>query len=305
MGEMIEVARSSVQTWECDQMGHMNVQFYVAKAEEGMAALATTLGLGHHAQRENGTVLVAREHHIRFLRELRPGAPFVVKGGVLRAMTEGLEFYEELRTVIPDEVSATFYTRAEWADHQTRGGLPLPTAALAKVAPYSIDMPKHGEPRGLQLTPPRRSPTLAEAEAKGMFTTYRGAVLPEFCDRAGFMTARHFMGRVSDAIPNLLAQTRKEDRSKGTTGGAALEYRFIYREPAREGDVLVLKSGLRHVGPKTYIWCHWLFDAESGDCFTTSEAVAVAMDLTTRKAIDIPDDMRAQLESLVIPDLSV
>ena len=72
MGEMIEVARSSVQTWECDQMGHMNVQFYVAKAEEGMAALATALGLGHHVQRENGTVLVAREHHIRFLRELRP-----------------------------------------------------------------------------------------------------------------------------------------------------------------------------------------------------------------------------------------
>ncbi len=29
---MIELARSSVQTWECDQMGHMNVQFYVEKA---------------------------------------------------------------------------------------------------------------------------------------------------------------------------------------------------------------------------------------------------------------------------------
>ena len=169
MGEMIEVARSSVQTWECDQMGHMNVQFYVAKAEEGMAALATALKLGHHVQRENGTVLVAREHHIRFLRELRPGAPFVVKGGVLRAMTEGLEIYEELRTVIPDEVSATFYTRAEWCDHQTRGGLPMPTAALAKIAPYSIDMPKHGEPRGLQMTPPRHpAPHLEDAEKMRM-----------------------------------------------------------------------------------------------------------------------------------------
>ena len=141
MGEMIEVARSSVQTWECDQMGHMNVQFYVSKADEGMAALATALGLGHHVQRENGTVLVAREHHIRFHRELRPGAAFVVKGGVLRALSEGIEFYEELRTVIPDEVSATFYTRAEWSDHQTRGGLPLPTAALMKVAPFSVDNP--------------------------------------------------------------------------------------------------------------------------------------------------------------------
>ena len=94
MGDMIEVARSSVQTWECDQMGHMNVQFYVAKAEDGLAALASALGLGHHVQRREGTVLVAREHHIRFHRELRPGAPFVVRGGVLRALIEGLEFYE-------------------------------------------------------------------------------------------------------------------------------------------------------------------------------------------------------------------
>jgi acyl-CoA thioester hydrolase len=305
MGEMIEVARSSVQTWECDQMGHMNVQFYVAKAEEGAAALATALGLGHHVQRENGTVLVAREHHIRFLRELRPGAPFIIKGGVLRAMTEGLEIYEELRTVIPDEVSATFYTRAEWCDHQMRGGLPLPTTALAKVAPYSIELPKHGAPRGLELSLPRPAPHLKDTERMNMITTYRGAVHPEFCDRAGFMTPRHYMGRVSDAIPNLLAQMRNEDRSKSQTGGAALEYRFVYREPAREGDVLVLKSGLKSVGEKTYIWCHWLFDAESGDCFATAEAVAVAMDLATRKAIEIPPDMRKHLESLVIPGLSV
>lgn len=305
MGKMIEVARSSVQTWECDQMGHMNVQFYVAKADEGMAALAAKLGIGHHAQREAGTVLIAREHHIRFLRELRPGAAFAVHGGVLRALTEGLELYEELRTIVGDGVSATFYTRAEWCDHIARGGLPLPLTALTKVDAIAVELPRHGAPRGLELTPPRPSPRLDEAERMGMVTTYRGTVLPEYCDRAGFMTARHYIGRVSDAIPNLIAQSSGQDRSKSPTGGAALEYRLIYREPAREGDVLVLKSGLRSVGDKTYIWCHWLFDAESGDCILTSEAVAVALDLTTRKAIEIPPDMRAHLETLVIPGLSV
>jgi acyl-CoA thioester hydrolase len=135
-------------------------------------------------------------------------------------------------------------------------------------------------------------------------TTLRGSVLHEHCDAHGYMLTRHYMGRVSDAIPNLIAQTRGEDRSTGSTGGAALEYRFVYRMPARVGDVLVLKSGLRSVSSKTYVWCHWLFDAESGECFATAEAVAVAMDLTTRKAIEIPPDMRAQLERLVVPGLS-
>ena len=36
---MIEVLRSGVNTWECDQMGHMNVRFYVAKMMEGLAEL--------------------------------------------------------------------------------------------------------------------------------------------------------------------------------------------------------------------------------------------------------------------------
>ena len=46
-----------------------------------------------------------------------------------------------------------------------------------------------------------------------------------------------------------------------------------------------MRSGLRAIGGKTYQWVHWLFDVESGEAIATCEAVAVAMDLTTRKAI--------------------
>lgn len=305
MGEMIEVARSSVQTWECDQMGHMNVQFYVAKADEGLAALAAALGLSARAQRSDFAALIAREHHIRFHRELRPGAPFVMNGGVLDTRSEGLVFYEEMQNAANANVAATFVTRAEWCDVATRGGLPLPVGAIAKAPALTIDLPSHGRPRGLDMAPPRPAPSLADAEAIGMVTTFRGAVLHEYCDAAGYMTIRHHMGRVSDAIPNLIAQTRGEDRSASRIGGAALEYRFIYRTPAREGDLLVLKSGLKSVSAKTYVWCHWLFDGESGECFATAEAVAISMDLVERKAIEIPTDMRANLERLVVPGLSV
>jgi len=304
MSNMIEVARSSVQTWECDQMGHMNVKFYVAKADEGLHALAAALGLSPRTQGSDRAALIPREQHIRFHRELRPGAPYVVNGGVLVAKNEGLILYEEMQNVVTGTVAATFVTRAEWADATVRGGLPLPVIAVAKAAPLMIDLPAQGQPRGLDMAPARTAPTLAEAENLGLVTTFRGTVLPEHCDAHGYMLTSHYMGRISDAIPNLIAQTRGEDRSNSSTGGAALEYRFVYRMPACQGDLLVLKSGLRSVSSKTYIWCHWLFDAESGACFATAEAVAVAMDLTTRKAIEIPSAMRAHLESLVVPGLS-
>jgi acyl-CoA thioester hydrolase len=304
MSSMIEVARSSVQTWECDQMGHMNVQFYVEKADQGLVALAATLGLSPRAQGSDRAMLIPREQHIRFHRELRPGAAYAVNAGVLLAKNEGLIVYEEMQNVVGGAVAATFVTRAEWADATVRGGLPLPVIAVAKAAPLMIELPAQGQPRGLDLAPARPAPSLADAEGLGLMTTLRGAVLPEHCDAHGYMLTRHYMARVSDAIPNLIAQTRGEDRSTGTTGGAALEYRFVYRVPAREGDLLILKSGLRSVSSKTYIWCHWLFDAETGECFATAEAVAIAMDLTTRKAIEIPPDMRTQLERLVVPGLS-
>lgn len=285
-------------------MGHMNVQFYVAKADEGMTATASTLGLSPRRQGSDRALLVPREQHIRFHRELRPGAPYVVRAGVLTAKSEGLILYEEMQNIATRTVAATFVTRTEWADAMVRGGLPLPVIAVANAAPFMIDLPEHGQPRGLDMAPARPAPTLADAEDLGLITTLRGTVLREHCDTHGFMTTRHYMGRVSDAIPNLIAQTRGEDRSTSSTGGAALEYRFVYRTPAREGDLLVLKSGLRSVSSKTYVWCHWLFDGETGDCFATAEAVAIAMDLTTRKAIEIPPDMRVQLERLVIPGLS-
>lgn len=285
-------------------MGHMNVQFYVEKADQGLAALAAKLGLSPRAQGTDRALLVPREQHIRFHRELRPGAPFVVNAAVLTARKEGLIVYEEMQNAATGAVAATFVSRTEWADASVRGGLPLPVTAVAKSAPFLIDLPAHGQPRGLDMAPPRPAPSLADAEQLGLMTTLRTTVLREQCDAHGYMLPRHYIGNISDAIPNLIAQTRGEDRSAGGTGGAALEYRLVYRQPAREGDLLILKSGLRSVSAKTYIWCHWLFDAESGDCFATAEAVAVAMDLATRRAIEIPPAMRAHLEKLVVPGLS-
>src|SRR5262245_26747032 len=155
MREMIEVARSSVQTWECDQMGHLNVQFYVAKADEGLMTLASALGLSARGQQSDRAILVAREQHIRFQRELRPGAPFVVAGGVVEARAEGLIVYQEMQNVASQAVAATFVTRAEWCDSEMRTGLPLPVVAVARAKNVMIDVPPHGRPRGLDLSPAR------------------------------------------------------------------------------------------------------------------------------------------------------
>ena len=306
MAEMIDVARSSVQTWQADQMGHMNVQFYLEQATQGLAALGVHLGLGPRFIDAERARLIARDHHVRFLREQRPGAPFTIRAGVLAVQDFSLRVYSEMWNTVSGEVAATFAADVELMDEDSRETKPLPARAKTAAKALIVDLPVHGAPRGLQIYQPRRAPTLAEAEAMKLVFTWQGEIQATQCDAQGFLATRHFMGIVSDSIPNLLGQTRGDDRSKSSTvGGAALEYRFHYHFYPKAGDVLTLRSGLKEVGPKTYTWCHWLFDLESGKCAGTAEAVAIALDLETRKAIPIPDDLRGRLEGLVIAGLGV
>jgi acyl-CoA thioester hydrolase len=243
---------------------------------------------------------------VRFLREQRPGAPITVRGGVLSVQDFSFRAFFEMYNTVSEEVAATFAVDVELMDDETRETKPLPAKAKAAANKLIVDLPAHGAPRGLTLYPPRKAPMLDEAEAMGLVFTWQGEVLREQCDAQGHIIARHFMGIVSDSIPNLLGKTRGDDRSKNSkVGGAALEYRFHYHSYPSVGDVLTLRSGLKEVGPKTYIWGHWLFNLETGKAVATAEAVAIALDLETRKAIAIPEELRAHLESMVAPGLGV
>ena len=79
----VEIWRGGVTPWQCDEMGHMNMGFYLAIATEGMAGLAAALGMPHAFSTGAGSTLLVREHHVRFLKEARPGDGLTMTGGVL------------------------------------------------------------------------------------------------------------------------------------------------------------------------------------------------------------------------------
>ena len=93
-------------------------------------------------------------------------------------------------------------------------------------------------------------------------------------------------------MPVLISEIRGMKSRDKRIGGAALEYRLVYRQTPRLGDRLILRSGLKALGSKTFGWGHWLFDANSGACVAGAESVAVMLDLIARKAIAIPENER-------------
>ncbi len=303
---MIELARHSVQPWECDRNDHLNMQFYIARASDALAALAIKLGHGPSDLARHGRWLGETEMHVRFQRELRDGAPYVLKGGIVEASPERLIAFIEATNTASGEVSATFTSTAVLHDLRDFAQKPFDDAALLKAKAVPAAIPAHAMARGLSLAPPRRNPTLAEAERIKMIPSYQGIAQPWECDVSGRLLSQTYMAHVFKALPHIFVQLREgEPFHDGKRSGAAVEYRLVYRARPRAGAALALRSGLSAVSEKTFNHIHWLFDLESGACLATIEAVSIGFDLETRKAIALSPEMRARYEKVLVRDLTV
>lgn len=286
---MIVIGRGSVQQEECDVMGHMNVRHYVARVADALAWLLLEAG-----QPPSGRTVRVLDQHIRFLREMAPGTPFTIVGGILGEEAGRLRCLAEIRNSATDQPAATFVTDL------APGDAPLPHAAALRVA-----LPDHAAPRGLSFAPPRPLPDRAAALAMGLTEAYRGAVRPHECDPDGTMRPDGVIARVWDGVPNLRNRGTGLGVKEEGVGGAALEYRLLHLAPLRAGQLVTVTSGLRALGEKTSTWTHILHDGPTGAPVAAAEAVGVAFGLKARKAVPIPPAQRAALEALLVPGLGL
>lgn len=293
---MIVIGRGSVQQDECDVMGHMNVRHYVARVADALSWLMLEAGLP-----PSRGALSILDQHIRFLREMAPGTPFTILGGVVGVQGDRLRTFAEIRNSATGLPAATVVTDLGNADPATGALRPLP----AGLAFDAVAVPDHAAPRGLTFAPPRPIPTREEALAMGLAEAYRGAVRADECDRDGIMRSDGVIARVWDGVPNLRNRGTGLGVKEEGVGGAALEYRLLHLHPLRAGQLVTVTSGLRALAEKTTTWTHLLHDGETGMPVAAAEAVGVAFDLQARKAIPIPLAQRTALEALLVPGLGL
>lgn len=304
--------RGSVNAWECDENRHMNVRFYAARAMESLAFVAAALDMPHAFGAQASSTLLPVDMHVRFLREAHEGAPLTMRGGVVSLDDAVMTVFEELLHA-DGRPAATFTMRLAHVEPKQLRPFAWPARVRARAEALRCAIPAHGAPRSIDTALAPTSPTLAHAEALGAEVVGRFMVTPDHCDPFGRMRMELFLGRVSDAIPNLLAGWR-EDAAKDaaaadgvakTAGGAVLEYRLAPRRWPRAGDLLEVRSGVVEVAEKTNRLVHWLFDPVTGQCWCTAEAVAVTFDLITRKTIAIPEARRRALEAKIVKGMTI
>lgn len=306
----VEVWRGGVNTWECDAMGHMNVRFYVARAMEGLVGIAGALGLkGAFNERANATLLV-KDHHIRFLREARAGAPLHMVAGVLDIQECEARILQLLIHSTTGDLAASFQTVVTHATARDERAFPWSDLTRETAETLMIEAPGQAAPRSLSLEPSAGRASLAEAEALELLRLGAGAIGAADCDVFGRMRPEVMIGRVSDGVPGLGAILRAGTGSEAVSerpsgfGGAVLEYRIAYLAWPRAGDRYVIRSGLAAVGDKTHHYVHWMLDPDSGRAWGSSEAVAISLDLAARKIVPISPADQALLRNRITPGLT-
>ncbi|MFP4519718.1 MAG: thioesterase family protein [Oceanicaulis sp.] len=299
--------RGNANAWECDELGHMNVRFHLAKAGEAIGVLSQMIAMRGAFRRGATATLAARELTVRFLAEARPGAPLAVRGGVIDHDATSLTCALILEHCAIGKPAAAFTVRLEHADPVTGAVFPFARRTLAALDALRVNKPAACETRSLSHDAPQiLSPT--RADALGLERVSRGMINPDETDAFGRLRLEFTFGKISNAVIHLESgfpeqwAAYREGRDL-TAASAVLEARLIYRRFPRPGDGYVLRSGISHVNKNVRTLVHWVCDSETGEGLWSMEAVGCLMDLQTRKLKPVDPDTLAMMESHVIEGL--
>ncbi len=286
---LIPTFSTAVNTWQCDENDHLNVQFYTEFGHEASSHLLASLGLGPRAQRAKGIDVSVVDDHVRYLREFRVVEPVEVHSAPVEVGERHLVAYHEVRNPASGHVAATIRRRI--ASDQ-----PWPAEVRARAEAARVELPTAAKPRSVgKLDLPDLS--LVDAAGTGLIEVGRTQIMPDECDEKGEFLPRHQFGRYSDGAPVLwnhlgFDRAAMQDRQEGSVVVEMLNH---YRRPLRAGDLVVTMSGLAHFTDKIVTFTHFLFEAESGTLAACAEAVGMKFDQKVRKIMTFSEEDRARL----------
>jgi acyl-CoA thioester hydrolase len=295
---VIVIGRGAVNPWHCDQWGHMNVQFYLAKASDAQAHLAARFALAPSRLRAQRWALRPLADRVLFKRELRAGDIYLVRGGI-RALGDADATFTMASRMINQETgveAAAFETRLQLVDAETDRPAAWPDDARAAALGCAGELP------GIEAPPPMAVTGQAPHDADALLLTCRSSIEAWECGPDGVATPRAHIARFNDAITHLFRAMKIDRRAlqASGTGSAALDYDITYHRPMRAGSAIEVRSGVLAVGEKVFHVVHHIVDASDGAALTTIVVAALFFDLKARKSMPMPAAIRAEATRLLM-----
>jgi acyl-CoA thioesterase FadM len=276
---------STVTEDQIDHLGHMNVQYYAVNARAGTDSLLASLGADRPMDPDVFDVYT--RHH----REQLVGADLAVRSGVLGVDTESIRIYHELVNVTTGDLAASFV-------HRVRSAVPVDLLE-------TIEMPSRGAPRSIDLDSVAVTPPLETLEHLGLAMRAPRTLGPD--DTAGStVVPTHLVpwliwgGTPADGSERELIQSGP---SGERVGWATMEMRIGIVKLPGLGTRIQSFGATTAIADKTTQMSMWAYDVDTGDPLVTFELVSLLFDLGSRRAISIPEALRAEHHANLRPEL--
>jgi acyl-CoA thioester hydrolase len=133
MTEPILTYRGSIYPWHCDQMGHMNVMWYVGKFDEATWQLFAAVGLTRMRLQQEQIGLVAVEQHIEYRRELLAGDVISIRSVMQEVREKSFRLVHEMANEVTQELAARTVLTGVCIDINVRKSRLLPTDIRERI----------------------------------------------------------------------------------------------------------------------------------------------------------------------------
>ncbi len=129
---MIETYRGIVYPAQLDHIGHMNVQYYIAKFDEATWHLFANIGITPGYIREQKKGMAAVEQHIKYKVEVLAGDLLVIESRVLEMREKVIRFEHVMYNAETNIEVASCKLTGVHLDREIRKSCPFPAEIFQK-----------------------------------------------------------------------------------------------------------------------------------------------------------------------------
>ncbi len=299
---MIQTGFGVVNSWECDENDHLNVQYYSSAMHEADGHLRLALGLSPTNYSDTDYMVRVENDHIRYHAELREVDRFHVESAITAIGGTTVNILHTMINTASGELAASM--TSVWRCINPGSGAEQPWPENIRQAPSAlqVEIPDFATRRSAGVNDFPVELRMDDRRLSQVPTTQMGVVGANECDADGLMTTTGLFRRFGTAAAHTwgslgLGWRELNDRNHGTV---VLENFIAYHQPIPLGTAFVIKSFIRETSRKSAGFQHAVFDAQSSQLVARSEVTAVLFDLESRRAIEFSAQERATIEAAVI-----
>ena len=279
-----------VRKEDCDQMSHMNVQYYFGKHADAIKCLFNKIN-SYSVEKINYKILNER---CIFSREIHLNSVLEIVFKVKSIEDNKLSLLSKVYSIDHENVSAYFETSIE-LDVNEKIKKIISDLFSSNCSTFLNEL----EFSNLRPLTDRRPP---QNYSKNAFISCKSAVNTWDLDHEAMGSSQFKIGCISDAATHLFTYCGADFnwRNEYNIGSAALDYSVRYFKDAPLGMAVTIHTNFTKIGNKSLKFIHHMVDDSTSDVIMDIEIVAVLFDLKKRKSMVVPEGFRVKASKLLI-----